>query len=148
MMFIVFNVFIAIICEAIDGDYEEEFVRQAGDIQIVDYMTRRLKDILGMASDDERKIEADGEDLPEHKIGVMNQKMLELECIVDRLVSTVDMFDKSNNPSDNINSNNITSNAASSYLQDSQEKTMITEVVDYSTEVRSFSAMSNDSEII
>ena len=34
MMFIVFNVFMAIICEAIDADYDEEFERQAGDIQV------------------------------------------------------------------------------------------------------------------
>jgi len=34
MMFIVFNIFMAIICEAIDADYDEEFEKQAGDIQV------------------------------------------------------------------------------------------------------------------
>lgn len=34
MMFIVFNVFLAIICEAIDGDYEEEVEKNLGDIQV------------------------------------------------------------------------------------------------------------------
>lgn len=34
MMFIVFNVFLAIICEAIDGDYEEEVAKNLGDIQV------------------------------------------------------------------------------------------------------------------
>ena len=35
MMFIVFNVFIGIICEAIDGDFDEEFEKQAGNIQVM-----------------------------------------------------------------------------------------------------------------
>ena len=43
MMFIVFNMFMAIICEAIDDDYDEEFEKQAGDIQVIEFMTKRLK---------------------------------------------------------------------------------------------------------
>ena len=137
MMFIVFNVFLAIICEAIDGDYEEEFVKQAGDIQVMEYMTRQLKDILGIARDD-HMIEADGEDLPEHKVNVMNQKMMELECIVDKLVLCVDTLDdcvsapEDSSPGD---------------CKDTQ-KTMITEViVDNDNSVRPMSALSNVSEI-
>ena len=153
MMFIVFNVFLAIICEAIDGDYEEEFVKQAGDIQIGDYMMRQLKDILGIANDDDRLIEADGEDLTEHKFDVMNQKMLELECIVDRLVFSVDTLDENASPS--VNDTIETSDDVASIPDDNHhhresQETIMTEVIvdnnknDY---LRPVSSMSNVSEI-
>ena len=152
MMFIVFNVFLAIICEAIDGDYEEEFVKQAGDIQIGDYMMRQLKDILGIANDDDRLIEADGEDLPEHKFDVMNQKMLELECIVDRLVFSVDALDE--NTSTSVDDATKTSDDVVSIINDNHhresQETILTEVIVYSNNndnLRPVSSMSKVSEI-
>lgn len=152
MMFIVFNVFLAIICEAIDGDYEEEFVKQAGDIQIGDYMMRQLKDILGIANDDDRLIEADGEDLPEHKFDVMNQKMLELECIVDRLVFSVDALDE--NTSTSVDDTTKTSDDVVSIIDDNHhresQETILTEVIVYSNNndnLRPVSSMSKVSEI-
>jgi len=93
MLFIVFNVLMAIICEAIDGDYEEEFVKQAGDIQMIEYMTRRFKEIVGITEEDApRFIEADGEDLEEPaelKYQKMDERMTQFEESIDQLFGYV-----------------------------------------------------------
>ncbi|XP_066922168.1 polycystin family receptor for egg jelly-like [Clytia hemisphaerica] len=60
MIMICFNMFMAIICEAIDGDYDEQFQKEAGDIHVFEYMTRHLKDLLGL--NETHEIRIDGEE--------------------------------------------------------------------------------------
>jgi len=92
MMFIVFNMFMAIICEAIDGDYDEEFEKQAGDIQVIEFMTKRLKELIGINTDEDL-IRIDQDDLPEdptEKLNKTDQAVTELEMCISRLVRIVE----------------------------------------------------------
>ena len=88
MMNIVFNVFMVIICEAIDGDYEEELMASVGDIQMADYLMRQFKDLFGIEYEED--IEPDGEDLLEEKYTRMDDKMTELENRVSVLFEKFD----------------------------------------------------------
>eukprot|EP00111_Clytia_hemisphaerica_P021129 TCONS_00062242-protein len=89
MMFIVFNIFMAIICEAIDEDYDEEFEKQAGDIQMVEFLTKKVKDIIGI-EDVELDLDADGEDLPEEKLKSTEKTMEDFDDTIERLYHLVD----------------------------------------------------------
>ena len=85
MLNVVFNVCIAIICEAIDGDYEEEYVKQAGDIQLVEYMITRLKRFVGRYEDGEWRDQLDEEAMSQDKYESCDALMTRLEKSVDEI---------------------------------------------------------------
>eukprot|EP00111_Clytia_hemisphaerica_P007273 TCONS_00021135-protein len=90
MLFVAFNMFMAIICEAIDDDFDEEFEKQAGDIQVAEYFTNKLKLLLGRNIDDEIRI--DGDDVNEK---ADSQKLIEIEEILmtfEKSLSRLDSF--------------------------------------------------------
>ena len=80
-----FNVCIAIICEAIDGDYEEEYVKQAGDIQLVEYMITRLKRFVGRYEDGEWRDQLDEEAMSQDKYESCDALMTRFEKSVDEI---------------------------------------------------------------
>ena len=90
MMFIAFNMFMAIICEAIDEDYDEEFEKQAGDIQVVEYLTKRLREIIGINTDEDL-VRVDGEDESDHeeKYKRTDQLVSEFELCISRIEQLV-----------------------------------------------------------
>ena len=94
MLFVGFNMFMAIICESIDGDYDEEFEKHAGDIQVVEFMTKKFKLLLGRNVDDE--IRVDGENLVDDnddKLCFTERQMDALEQSFNRLENFVDYID-------------------------------------------------------
>jgi len=98
MVMVCFNMFMAIVCEAIDGDYDEEYQRQAGDIQVASYISRNLKELLGIATDEDYEIHADDqpperEDL-EEKMRKTDQVVTEFELCISRLERIVEEEEK------------------------------------------------------
>lgn len=92
MMFIALNMFMAIICEAIDGDYDEEFEKQAGDIQMIEYLTKMFKEMIGINTDEDL-VRVDGEDEEvdlEEKFKQTDQLVNEFELCIDRIERLVD----------------------------------------------------------
>ena len=106
MMFIAFNMFMAIICEAIDDDFDEEFEKQAGDIQVVEYLTKRLREFIGINTDEDL-IRVDGEDEEitdlEEKFKQTDQILSEFEICISRIEEFVNnkFTDDVNNKSTN-----------------------------------------------
>ena len=94
MIMVCFNMFMAIVCEAIDGDYDEEYQRQAGDIQMAEYITRNLKEMLGIATDEDYIIEDDDQpperEDPEEKMRKTDQLVTEFELCISRLEKIVE----------------------------------------------------------
>ena len=94
MLFIGFNMFMAIICESIDGDYDEEYEKHVGDIQVVEFLTNKFKLFLGRDSDQEIRI--DGEDLDEvdiERLCLTERQMDAFEESLNRLEHFVDSID-------------------------------------------------------
>lgn len=93
MMFIAFNMFMAIICEAIDEDFDEEFEKQAGDIQVIEYLTKRLREIVGINTDEDL-IRVDGEDEEEsdyeEKYKRTDQIVSEFELCISKIEKLVE----------------------------------------------------------
>lgn len=87
MLFIMFNVFMAIICEAIDDDFEEEYVKNIGDIAIVDFVLKRLKGVIGVAPLADEMSE--GTNDYEQAYRKMDVKMSSLELAVQRLYDRI-----------------------------------------------------------
>jgi len=88
MVFVAFNMFMAIICEAIDADYDEEFEKQAGDIQLAEYFTKKLQQIIGKDIDDTLRVDGEDEDV-EEKYNKTKQQMDDFESCLERLHETI-----------------------------------------------------------
>ena len=93
MMFIVFNVFLAIICEAIDGDYDEEFEKNSADIEMADYLMRTFKDFLGLDYDFQYWNKLTVEEEREKRCKDMDEKMKILEARVEKLSDMFHQFE-------------------------------------------------------
>jgi len=95
MLFVAFNMFMAIICESIDADYDEEFEKQAGDIQVVEYLTKKFKLFLGRDVDDECRVDGEDDDDGDEddKLCFTERQMDAFEESLGRLENFVDCID-------------------------------------------------------
>ena len=95
MLFVAFNMFMAIICESIDADYDEEFEKQAGDIQVVEYLTKKFKLFLGRDVDDECRVDGENgdDDDDNDKLCFTDRQMDAFEESMGRLENFVDCAD-------------------------------------------------------
>ena len=90
MVFVAFNMFMAIICEAIDADYDEEFEKQAGDIQLAEYFITKFHQFIGKDIDNTLRVDGeDEEEVPEEKYNKTKQQMENFESCLDRLQETI-----------------------------------------------------------
>ena len=82
----------AIICEAIDEDFDEEFEKQAGDIQVAEYFTNKLKLLLGRNIDNEIRIDGtdEEEDIDSQKLVNTEETLITFERCLSRLDLFVD----------------------------------------------------------
>lgn len=94
MLFVAFNMFMAIICESIDADYDEEFEKQAGDIQVVEYLTKKFKLFLGRDVDDDCRVDGEDDDGDHNdKLCFTERQMDAFEESLGRLENFVDCID-------------------------------------------------------
>ena len=86
--------FMAIICESIDADYDEEFEKQAGDIQVVEYLTKKFKLLLGRDVDDDCRVDGEDDDGDHNdKLCFTERQMDAFEESLGRLENFVDCID-------------------------------------------------------
>ena len=85
MVMIAFNMFMAIICESIDADYDEVFEKQVGDIQIVEYVIRQFKEMAGIEDEGVVRIDEYAEVSVHEKLEITEQLVSDFQVCVDRL---------------------------------------------------------------
>jgi len=117
MVMIAFNMFMAIICESIDADYDEVFEKEAGDIQIIEYLIKRFKEIAGIEDEGTIRIDEYAE-VPDDKLVRTEQLVTNFEVCVDRLDEYVSKLVVINNHISNATESTSTEKIAIQYSLD------------------------------
>ena len=93
VMFITFNVFLAIICNAIDEDFEEEIEKNMGDVQIIEFLIGKFKNMVGFedAEDDGNNDDECLYNTQSYK--EMDEKMTTMENAFEKLFKRFEEFE-------------------------------------------------------
>ena len=85
MFLVMFNMFLAIICDAINSDFEEEALKKIGEVDLIGTLMNSLKSFLGFHADNLNYYDDEEED----PIAYTEENMKKLENSVDTLLTKI-----------------------------------------------------------